>query len=92
MKKALNAHITINFTTIDKRSNIPNIIDILVVDGKPKRRISYSCMGIECHTCPFNYGRRCSASSAITERTSKSTEHFNKLIQPLLKTLRSKPC
>lgn len=92
MKKALNKHITINFTTIDKRSNISNVIDILVVGGKPKRRISYSCIGMECTTCPFCYNSRCSASSASTERTSGSTEHFNKLIQPLLKTLRSKPC
>lgn len=92
MKKALNNHITINFTTIDKHSNIPNVIDILVVDGKPKRRISYTCKGVECNTCPFCYNSRCSASATGTERTSKATKHFNKLIQPLLKTLRSKPC
>lgn len=92
MKRALNDHITINFTTIDKRSSIPNVIDILIVNGKPERRIPYSCVGIECYECPFCYDRKCAASSASTERSPKSAKHFNKLIQPLLKTLRSKPC
>lgn len=90
MKRALNNHITLNFTTIDKRSSIPNVIDILVVNGKPEHRILYSCVGINCYECPFHYDSRCAASSV--SKSPKSTKHFNKIIQPLLKTLRSKPC
>lgn len=89
MKRPLNDHIIINFTTIEKRSNIPNVIDILVVNGKPEHRIPFSCIGILCYECPFGYDRKCTAG---IEKTPKSAKHFNKLIQPLLKTLRSKPC